>query len=108
MLRRPLPLFPLLCCFAAPISLCAVDDKTPTESTRIEVTATRVPEATESVPAMITIITGNELRARGATNLPSALSLVAGLSLAAGSGDAGPAGSVPEFYGLREADAFRA
>jgi outer membrane receptor protein involved in Fe transport len=71
----------------------------------IEVTATRVPEDVESVPASITIITGEELRARNATDLESALALVSGVSIAPG-GDGGPAGSVPEMWGLREFDAF--
>jgi outer membrane receptor protein involved in Fe transport len=71
----------------------------------IEVTATRVPEDVETVPASITIVTGEEIAARGATDLPSALALAAGLSVAPG-GDAGPAGSVPEIWGLREFDAF--
>ncbi len=71
----------------------------------IQVTATRVPEDVESVPASVTVITGDELRARGADDLPSALAVVAGVSVAPG-GDAGPAGSVPELWGLREFDAF--
>ena len=39
----------------------------------IQVTATRVPEDVEGVPASVTVISGDELRARGANNLPSAL-----------------------------------
>ena len=53
----------------------------------------------------VEVITGDELRARGATDLPAALALVAGVSVAPG-GDGGPAGSVPEIWGLREFDAF--
>jgi outer membrane receptor protein involved in Fe transport len=71
----------------------------------IQVTATRVPEDVEAVPASVTVISGDELRARGVTDLPHALSIVAGVSVAPG-GDAGPAGSVPELWGLREFDAF--
>jgi len=78
---------------------------TPTVSERIEVTATRVPEDVEPVPASITIVTGDELRARGAYDLQSALALSAGVAIAPG-GDAGPASSVPELWGLREFDAF--
>ncbi|MGE5233922.1 MAG: TonB-dependent receptor [Acidobacteriota bacterium] len=78
----------------------------PVASATIEVTTTRIPEAVESEPATISVITGEELRDRGATDLPSALALVGGVSIAPAAGDAGPAGSVPEFYGLREADAF--
>jgi len=71
----------------------------------IEVTATRVPEDVEPVPASITVVSGDELRARGATTLASALATVAGVAVAPG-GDTGPAGSVPEIWGLREFDAF--
>ncbi|MGE5236958.1 MAG: TonB-dependent receptor [Acidobacteriota bacterium] len=71
----------------------------------IEVTATRVAEDVEVVPASITIITGTELRERGATDLGTALATVAGVAIAPG-GDGGPAASVPELWGLREFDAF--
>jgi iron complex outermembrane recepter protein len=77
----------------------------PSVSERIEVTATRVPEDVEPVPAAISIVTGDELAARGATDLASALSLVAGVAVAP-LGDTGPAGAVPEIWGLREFDAF--
>ena len=50
-------------------------------------------------------MSGDTLRALGAGNLRDALSLAAGVDVAPG-GDAGPAGSVPEFWGLREFDAF--
>jgi iron complex outermembrane receptor protein len=78
---------------------------TPQVTETIQVTATRVPEDVEAVPVSITVITGDELRARGATDLPNALAVVAGVSVAPG-GDGGPAGSVPELWGLREFDAF--
>jgi outer membrane receptor protein involved in Fe transport len=71
----------------------------------IEVTATRAPEDPLLVPAAISVVTGDDLIARGATDLPTALSLLAGVDVAPG-GDAGPAGSVPELWGLREFDAF--
>jgi iron complex outermembrane receptor protein len=74
-------------------------------SEKIQVTATRIPEAVEPEPASITIVTGEELRDTGASNLSQALSLVSGVSIARG-GDGGPASSVPEFWGLREFDAF--
>jgi outer membrane receptor protein involved in Fe transport len=77
----------------------------PTLSEYIEVTATRIPEPPEQVPAPIEVFTGQELRDRNATDLRGALSLAAGVDIAQG-GDAGPAGSVPEFYGLKEFDAF--
>jgi outer membrane receptor protein involved in Fe transport len=77
----------------------------PSRSEYVEVTATRIPEAVEEVPASIEVITGQELEDRGATDLRSALALATGLDVAPG-GDPGPAGFVPEFWGLKEFDAF--
>ncbi|HVR07146.1 MAG TPA: TonB-dependent receptor plug domain-containing protein, partial [Thermoanaerobaculia bacterium] len=77
----------------------------PRVSETVQVTATRVPEDVEPIPASITVITGEEIRARGATDLATALSGVAGLAVAPG-GDAGSASSIPEIWGLREFDAF--
>ena len=71
----------------------------------IQVTATRIPEDIDEVPASIQVITAEELRDRGATDLKSALALAAGVDIAPG-GDNGPASSVPEFWGLKEFDAF--
>jgi iron complex outermembrane receptor protein len=71
----------------------------------VEVTATRFPEDPAKVPASITVLTARDLAERGATDLCSALGLLAGVSVAPG-GDTGPAGSVPEFWGLKEFDAF--
>jgi len=76
-----------------------------TEISRVEITATRQPEAVDKVPATISIVTGEELAARGARDLRSALAMVAGVEGTSG-GDVGPAGSVPALWGLREADAF--
>ncbi len=81
------------------------EDQPIVTSERIQVTASRIPEAVEPEPASITIVTADELIATGANDLPSALSLVAGVSIAPG-GDGGPASSVPELWGLREFDAF--
>jgi iron complex outermembrane receptor protein len=72
---------------------------------QIEVVATRVPERTHEVPVSVEVIDGDMLRAIGATNICEALSFAAGVEVAPG-GDAGPAGAVPEFWGLREFDAF--
>ena len=71
----------------------------------VEVVATRRAEAPHQVPVSIEVISGEDLRARGATSLRDALSLAAGVAIAPG-GDQGPAGAVPEFWGLREFDAF--
>ncbi|MBI3448695.1 MAG: TonB-dependent receptor [Acidobacteria bacterium] len=71
----------------------------------VEVTTSRIPEEVEIVPASVTVITRQELRDRGATDLRTALLFAAGVEISPG-GDAGPASSVPEFWGLREFDAF--
>jgi iron complex outermembrane receptor protein len=71
----------------------------------MQVTATRTPEAASHIPASVTVVRGDELRARGADDLHTALSLVAGVEISPG-GDEGPAGAVPALWGLREFDAF--
>ncbi|HEX9008960.1 MAG TPA: TonB-dependent receptor [Holophagaceae bacterium] len=71
----------------------------------VEVTATRFPEDPVKVPASITVLTAKDLADRGATDLRSALALAAGINIAPG-GDSGPAASIPEFWGLKEFDAF--
>src|SRR5947199_3568791 len=91
---------------ALPLSAQAPQgEPTPTVTETIQVTATRMPEDVETVPASVTVISGEDLAARGATDLQSALALAAGVSVAPG-GENGPAGSVPEIWGLREFDAF--
>ena len=76
----------------------------PIRAETIEVTATRVAEPVDVVPAAIEVFPGRELRDRGATDLRSALALATGVDIAQG-GDSGPAGFVPEFWGLKEFDA---
>lgn len=71
----------------------------------IEVTATPMPEHLDSVPQSVDVITHDQILALGATDLRSALALSAGVDIAPG-GDNGPAGSVPQFQGLAEFDAF--
>src|SRR6267142_4763910 len=91
---------------AAPAIAAPEKDKPqPAGTTYVEVTATRVPEDVDPVPAAITVVSGDDLRARNATTLADALALVGGLSISPG-GDNGPAASVPEIWGLREFDAF--
>jgi outer membrane receptor protein involved in Fe transport len=77
----------------------------PAYTETVQVTASRIPEGIDEVPASIQVVTAEELRDRGATDLKSALALAAGVDIAPG-GDGGPAASVPEFWGLREFDAF--
>jgi iron complex outermembrane receptor protein len=94
---------------AACVFLCAAalfaQTEVPKQSETIEVTATKIPEEVMSVPAHITVIDGDDLRKRNVTDLGSALALTAGVDIAPG-GDQGPAGSIPEMWGLREFDAF--
>ena len=71
----------------------------------VTVTATRIPEPIAQIPATLAVVSGDELRARDARDLASALSLVSGVEAPAG-GDAGPSSAVPVFWGLHEFDAF--
>ncbi len=88
---------------------CAAEVPSTTPSDRelsvITVTATRVPEPIAQIPATIAVVSGEELRARDAQDMASALSLVSGVEAPAG-GDAGPSSAVPAFWGLHEFDAF--
>jgi iron complex outermembrane receptor protein len=77
----------------------------PVVTGEVEVTTTRVPEAVEPVPAEITVVTAEQLEARGVRDMKDALAFVAGVTVAPG-GESGPAGFVPELWGLREVDAF--
>jgi iron complex outermembrane receptor protein len=98
--------------FAAALSVAipalpqeAPQEPAPTVTETIQVTATRTPEDVETVPASVTVVSGDDLAARGVTDLSSALALASGVYVAPG-GENGPAGSVPEIWGLREFDAF--
>ena len=71
----------------------------------VTVTATRIPEPVDQIPASVSTVAGSELRKRDSWNMASALSLVSGVEAPAG-GDAGPSSSVPSFWGLHEFDAF--
>jgi iron complex outermembrane receptor protein len=72
---------------------------------QVVVTATRIPEANDQIPADTSVVSGKELRARDAWDLQTSLALVPGVEAPAG-GDAGPSSSVPSFWGLHEFDAF--
>lgn len=92
-------------CAAAAFGQSPQTTPPPPRTETIEVTATRIAEDPLTVPASVTVIDGDELRARNATDLQSALALTAGVSIAPG-GETGPASAVPEMWGLREFDAF--
>jgi iron complex outermembrane receptor protein len=93
------------CAMAVAFATVAQSQTTQTQHEVIEVTATKIAEDVLVVPASVTVVDGDDIRARNANDLQSALALVGGVSIAPG-GDAGPAGSVPEMWGLREFDAF--
>jgi iron complex outermembrane recepter protein len=71
----------------------------------IIITATRTPESELTTPVAESVVSGQSIRQRGATDLRGALSPVAGVEVLPGS-DAGPAGSVLAFQGLTEMDAY--
>jgi outer membrane receptor protein involved in Fe transport len=77
----------------------------PTVEEYVQVTATRVPEPPADTPGAIEVFSAQDLVDRGATDLRSALALAGGVDMSPG-GDGGPASYVPEFWGLRELDAF--
>ena len=83
----------------------APPQKLPTVQERVEVTVTWLPEDPEEVPAPIEVFSGEELSARGARDLRTAMASALGVEIAPG-GDTGPASSVPDFWGLKEFDAF--
>jgi iron complex outermembrane receptor protein len=92
-------------CVASALAQTGTQTVPPATTETIEVTATKIAEDVMLVPASVTVIDGDELRARNARDLQSALATVSGVAIAPG-GDAGPAGSIPEMWGLREFDAF--
>ena len=105
-----LPLAPIFCALAAPVAAASPSpvpqaSPAPAHSEYVEVTAKGLHEDVETVPAMVTVIGGEEATARNADELRAALAGVAGADVAPG-GDGGPASSVPEFWGLKEFDAF--
>lgn len=71
----------------------------------VQVTANRFAEPVQEVPNSIEVITAEDMRARGVSDLRTALALLGGVSVASG-GDDGPAGAVPGLLGLREVDDF--
>ncbi|MBV8495911.1 MAG: TonB-dependent receptor, partial [Gammaproteobacteria bacterium] len=88
------------------IAAATLDDPTGTVPlSEVVITATRIPEPVDQVPADLTLVGARELRARDPWDMAAALSLVPGVEAPAG-GDAGPSSAVPAFWGLHEFDAF--
>lgn len=104
-MRVPVLALALIVC--PTIATLAADEPLPAPPTpeRVEVTATRIPEDPQGIPATVDVVTGDDLRAMGANDLRSALALIAGVDISPG-GDGGPASAVPSLWGLREFDAF--
>jgi len=71
----------------------------------VVVTATRIPEPADRVPAAISVVSGKDLVARGATDMATALR-PRPLELRRPRRDQGPSSAVPSFWGLHEFDAF--
>jgi iron complex outermembrane receptor protein len=98
--RRILPAAVLAAAFTAALAAAPCGAEEP-----IVVTVTRQPEPDIGVPAAETVISGDDIRARGAIDLRGALSPAAGVEVLPGS-DGGPASSVVAFQGLTELDAY--
>ena len=97
--------FTLLGTYKAPAAEAPADGAISGPLAVVTVTATRIPEPIDQIPATLSVVSGDELRARDARDMASALSLVSGVEAPAG-GDAGPSSAVPAFWGLHEFDAF--
>ena len=91
--------------FALPALMVSVPALASTPAEELVVYGKKPAETLQRTAETVSIVTGKELRARGARDLATALSRVAGVQIAPG-GDGGPASSVPAFQGLREFDAF--
>jgi len=72
----------------------------------VEVAATPIEEDPTELPALISIVPGEEIRALGASKLAVALTLLSGVEAAPG-GDSDPAEAVPELRRIREFDPYR-
>ena len=72
---------------------------------QVQVTATKTPTPLTDIPVSLSMVEGQELRERGATDLRTATALLAGVDAPPG-GDAGPSSAVPSMMGLSEFDAF--
>lgn len=100
-----LPQVIALCVLASATAPVDAQQTEPVDLEAVQITSTKVPLNLRDSTVTATVVSGDELRARGATDLRSALSLVAGVDVSSG-GDGGPASSVPALWGLREFDAF--
>lgn len=77
----------------------------PVQLGQVSVSGEAQTQAAPQVGVPVTVITADDLKAWGVSDLADALSLVAGATPARG-GDAGPAGLIPGLVGAREADDY--
>ena len=85
-------------------TFAVAEDRAP-DRDELTVTTTRSPQSRLSQPADIEIVSGEEARRRGASDLRALLATAAGVEALPG-GDMGPAGSVVALQGLAEMDAY--
>src|SRR5260221_8204286 len=89
----------------AALPLVAQTPAVPPASEQIVVSATKLPEDDIDLPADTTVITGQELRARGAQSLADALATSEGVEAFEGSDQGGRIPNV-SLWGLKEFDAY--
>ncbi|HXH38913.1 MAG TPA: TonB-dependent receptor plug domain-containing protein [Thermoanaerobaculia bacterium] len=90
---------------AAAVPLRAQTASVPPASEQIIVSATKLPEEKIDLPADVTVITGEELRARGVHTLGDALATTEGVEAFDGSDQGGRVPNV-SLWGLKEFDAY--
>jgi iron complex outermembrane receptor protein len=90
---------------AMTIPLAAQSPSVPPASEQIVVSATKLPEDAIDLPADTTVITGDEIRARGARTLADALATAEGVEAFAGSDQGGRIPNI-SLWGLKEFDAY--
>ena len=98
---RPCLLASTIACSLLAMSATAAFAQDAVELETVEVTSAKIPVNLRDSTQTTTVVSGDDLRARGATDLRTALSLVAGVDIAPGGGD-GPASAVPALWGSRE------
>jgi iron complex outermembrane receptor protein len=102
----PFLLFLIVVLCTVPVSpLSAQSPSIPPASEQIVVSATKLPEDEIDLPADVTVITGEELRARGAQTLADALATAEGVEAFEGSDQGGRIPNV-SLWGLKEFDAY--
>ena len=94
-----------LCAFALPATLLAQTPAKAVTSATVVVSATKGPEDTLEVAAPVSVVSGDELRRRGAKTVADALQDVAGLDTGSGSDNGNRLANIG-VWGLKEFDAL--